>query len=196
MGLEPSPDRTSALGPAGRSRDRSGGKQSVPGPRVRSTSVPRSGRLAVLLIMFILTIVMGGSAAAVTLITGKQIKDGSLRGRDVGNGSLTGADVADRSLSPADFTGSLQGPPGSQGPVGPVGPRGEPGGKGAAGDTGSPGPQGPPGPPGQRGAQGPQGAPGVSGLSVPVPGDGTSVTAAPGNLLWQRHREGSPPLLD
>ena len=96
----------------------------------------RHGRLsAALLAVLVLSIGLGGTAGAVTLITGKQIMDGTVRGRDVGNGSLTGADVADMSLSAADFNGSVQGPsgaPGAQGLQGLPGPEGPAGVSGIA----------------------------------------------------------------
>jgi hypothetical protein len=100
---------------------------------------------AVLLAALVLSIGLGGTAAAVSLVTGKQIKDGTVRGRDIGNGSLTGADVADKSLSPADFSGSVQGPAGPQGPTGPQGPRGLQGLQGVAGPQGVKGDPGVPG---------------------------------------------------
>jgi hypothetical protein len=53
-------------------------------------------------------------ALASKLITGKQVK----------NGSLTGKDIKNKSLTAADFNGSVVGPPG---PVGPKGDTGEPG---------------------------------------------------------------------
>jgi len=109
---------------------------------------------SVLLAVVVLTLGVGGTAGAVSLITGKQIKDGTIRGRDVGNGSLTGADVADKSLSPADFSGSVQGPAGSQGPAGPQGPRGPQGVPGATGPKGDQGPAGPAGPQGVAGISG------------------------------------------
>jgi hypothetical protein len=66
----------------------------------------------------------GSSTAAVdnvtALITGAQIK----------NGSVTGADVKNKSLTAADIKGRLRGPQGL---------------RGAAGPTGAQGPQGPPG---------------------------------------------------
>jgi hypothetical protein len=116
----------------------------------------RHRRLATaLLAVLALSIGLGGTAAAVTLITGKQIKDGSVRGRDIGNGSLTGADVADRSLSATDFNGSVQGPAGPGGPAGPPGPQGP------KGDPGTPGAKGDPGIPGTPGPQGPAGMTGL-----------------------------------
>lgn len=55
-----------------------------------------------------------GTATAAKVISGKQIKDGSVTGRDVKDGSL----------SAGDFSGSVAGPRGDQGPVGPAGPPG------------------------------------------------------------------------
>lgn len=51
---------------------------------------------------------VGGTAYAVSQITGKDVK----------NGSLTGKDVKDKSLTAADFKGSVVGPQGPQGPPG------------------------------------------------------------------------------
>ena len=116
---------------------------------------------AVVLAVVVLTIGVGGTAGAVSLVTGKQIKDGTVRSCDVGNGSLTGADVADRSLSAADFNGSVRGPAGAPGPEGAAGPRG---------------PQGAVGPKGEQGVKGDPGAPGVSGLRYAI-SEATSVAA-------------------
>ena len=71
-----------------------------------------------------LVVGVGGTATAATLITGAQIKDGSVYGRDLANGRVSGTDVRDESLTAADFTGSLQGPAGPTGPTGPQGPAG------------------------------------------------------------------------
>jgi hypothetical protein len=68
-----------------------------------------------------LVFALAGGATAATLITGKQVK----------NGSLTGVDVKDRSLTAKDFKGSLRGP---------TGPSGLPGPAGAPGQTGPAGP--------------------------------------------------------
>lgn len=81
-----------------------------------------------------LFIALGGtSVAAVTVITGKNVKNSSLTGVDVKDSSLTGGDIKNRSLRPADFRGSVQGP---QGDPGPQGPKGDTGAKGAQGDPG------------------------------------------------------------
>jgi hypothetical protein len=98
-----------------------------------------------------LSIALGGTATAAVVITGKQVKDGSVAGRDIANRSLTGLDVRDGSLTPLDFNGSLQG---QAGPAGPQGPKGDRGAQGPAGATGPAGPQGPAGPAGLNGVSG------------------------------------------
>jgi len=77
-------------------------------------------------------------AAASSLVTGKQIKNGSVTGSDVRNGSLTARDFK---------AGAL--------PAGPIGPAGA---AGAAGSDGAPGEDGAPG---KDGAPGEDGAPGL-----------------------------------
>jgi hypothetical protein len=55
-----------------------------------------------------------------------------LTGRDIGNGSLTGADIKNKSLTPKDFKGSVRGARAALG---------EPGAKVERGDKGDPGPR-------------------------------------------------------
>jgi hypothetical protein len=87
-----------------------------------------------------LFVALGGTSfAAATVITGKNVKNGSLAGVDVKNSSLTGIDVKDKSLNPEDFNGSVTG---SQGATGPQGPTGDTGAPGPKGDTGPQGPKG------------------------------------------------------
>jgi len=63
-----------------------------------------------------------GTAVASGLVTGRQVKDGSLRSVDLrANRAVTGADVRDGTL-PASKMSSL--PPGPAGPTGPPGPPG------------------------------------------------------------------------
>jgi hypothetical protein len=78
-----------------------------------------------------LFVALAGTATAgsVALITGAQIK----------NGSITGADVKKKSLTAAHVRGAVRGARGTSGPSGPAGP------PGVAGPTGPTGPQGPPG---------------------------------------------------
>jgi hypothetical protein len=91
-----------------------------------------------------LFLALGGTSYAAVVITGRNVKDGSLTGADVRNNSLSGSDVRDRSLLARDFkAGQLPaGPKGDRGPAGLPGPKGE------AGPAGPPGPQGDKGDPG------------------------------------------------
>ncbi len=81
-----------------------------------------------------LFVASSGTAVAAVIVTGANVKNGSLTGLDVRNGSLTSADVKNRSLLPVDFKGKL--PAGPQGPVGPAGPVGAQGAPGAPGVSG------------------------------------------------------------
>lgn len=87
---------------------------------------------AMIVALIALFVALGGSATAGILVTGKQIRNGSVTGIDVKNNSLTSKDIRDirskdikdGSLRARDFrTGEL----GSQGPQGERGPRGNPG---------------------------------------------------------------------
>ncbi len=117
---------------------------------------------------------LASGAAAVNLLTGKDIANKSITGKDLKRNSVTGKHVKDRSLGARDFkSGRLpmgqigpvgpagpDGPAGPQGPEGPAGPRGETGPAGPAGATGSMGPAGADGEDGEDGADGAQGPPG------------------------------------
>ncbi|NYJ02186.1 hypothetical protein HNR19_002884 [Nocardioides thalensis] len=85
--------------------------------RVRSlvASTPRAALIAA-----VAGVALGvaGGAHAADLITGKQIKDGSVTGRDVRDNTVAGFDVADLSLGADEFAGVLIGPPGPQGAAG------------------------------------------------------------------------------
>ena len=75
-----------------------------------------------------LFVALGGTSfAAATVITGKNVKNGSLTGKDVKNSSLTGGDVKNKSLTPSDFSGSVTGPQGPKGDTGLQGPKGDQG---------------------------------------------------------------------
>jgi hypothetical protein len=94
-------------------------------------------------------VLIGGSATAAKLITGRQIANGTITGADVKGGSL-GTKHLSRAAIRALQTGKpgARGETGPQGPAGPVGPAGAPG---AKGEQGIPGPQGPQGPQGPSG---------------------------------------------
>jgi hypothetical protein len=77
-----------------------------------------------------LFIVLGGGAYAATKITGKQIKNNSVRSGDIRNGTLRAVDFRRGLLDGASV--------GPQGPPGAPGVQGEPGRDGAPGRDGSP----------------------------------------------------------
>lgn len=110
---------------------------------------PRTA-LAVLVAVLALILAAGAGATASMIITGKQIKDGTVTTRDVKNRSLKARDFS------ATAKSKLRGP---AGPAGPAGPRG------ATGATGATGPAGATGLQGLQGLTGLQGVPGVPGLS-------------------------------
>lgn len=87
-----------------------------------------SARVPAALLALALVVGAGGTATAAKLITGKNIKDGSVTGADIKNRSLTGADVKDRSLKASDLAKgvlptvvAVPGQPGATGPSGPPG---------------------------------------------------------------------------
>ena len=117
-----------------------------------------AGVAATLALVFSLT----GTAAAtsITLITGHQVKDGTLTGADIANrsidakklmlrslttkqlqvGSVTSGEVRNGSLTVADASPALLAAlRGVQGPAGPQGPAGAQGATGSQGPAGSPG---------------------------------------------------------
>jgi hypothetical protein len=87
-------------------------------------------RKSILACVAVALIVGTTSATAATLVTGKQVKDGSLTGADVKNGSLRKADLSDKAIN------SLKGKNGATGPQGAAGAKGEVGPAGLAGKEG------------------------------------------------------------
>ena len=112
-----------------------------------------------------LAAVAGGTAGVQALITGAQIKDGTIESRDIDNGTIRRVDIGAAALL------SLRG---ERGRVGPRGPRG------AIGASGPSGPQGAAGPQGERGAAGVSGATGAEGAQGAKgdPGSGVHVTGS------------------
>ena len=99
--------------------------------------------IAVLAVVF----ATAGSATAAKLITGAQIKNGSISSADIKNGSLSASDLSQKAVQQVADSGTVPGSansgsavPGPAGPAGPAGPKGD------AGAQGSQGPQGPAGP--------------------------------------------------
>src|SRR5215210_5954668 len=119
-------------------------------------------RVAVVLVgvALALAVATAGRAGVQALITGVQIKDGSVESRDIRNGTLTRADISAATLAflrgSAGRPGAIgpQGPAGAQGPQGPAGPQGAAGAQGPAGAEGQQGPAGPAGPAGPPGPSG------------------------------------------
>jgi Collagen triple helix repeat (20 copies) len=128
--------------------------------RIRANASP-----AMVVAFIAVVLAMTGSAfAARSLITGADIKDGSISRADLSNRAVkslkgkrgpAGPAGRDGSAGPAGARGSA----GPRGPAGPAGPRGATGDRGAKGDPGAPGA---PGAPGEPGAPGVDGAPGQS----------------------------------
>jgi hypothetical protein len=102
-----------------------------------------------------LFVAFNGTATAALVLTGKNIKDGTITAKDVKNRTLGTNKLNDKAIS------SLKGRPGSAGPQGPAGPQGAPGPQGPTGDPGAQGPKGDPGPQGPSGVV--MGANGVGG---------------------------------
>lgn len=107
------------------SSDPGGDATGVPEAR----SFGRRARLIVVVVAVLVVSTMGGAAAA-ALITGRQIKDGTVTGRD----------IRDQSLRPRDARSGLvragrQGPEGAPGPDGPAGASGPAGRNGLGGLT-------------------------------------------------------------
>lgn len=121
-------------------------------------------RFSVGVVVLALVCVTAATAGVKALVTGAQIKDGTIESRDVMNGTLRPADLA------PGLTASLRGQRGAQGtagPQGPAGPKGDPGSQGAPGSQGPSGGQGPQGNAGPAGAAGPQGPQGLPGAATP-----------------------------
>jgi hypothetical protein len=122
----------------------------------RSTrSLPRRARLVLLVAALLVVCTIGGASAA-ALITGRQIKDGTVTGRDIRDHSLRSKDVK---------AGVVR--PGLPGPAGPAG---------------APGPQGGVGPPGRNGLGGLTTAVSPDALTVVGGGSGESAVACPTGL--------------
>lgn len=89
----------------------------------------RSVALVGLGLAAVVAVASATGAVAATMITGKQIKNGTVTGADIKNGSLTGKDVRNGSITAADLAPSarIAGPRGPAGPKGGTGPAGPPG---------------------------------------------------------------------
>jgi hypothetical protein len=117
-----------------------------------------------LIVVAALVAATGGTATAAKLITGKDVKNGSLTGQDVKNKSLGMSDLSAKARS------SLRGQTGATGAAGLPGAAGAAGAKGETGLTGPTGPKGDAGEPGKPGEQGIQGNQGEQGPMGPSDG--------------------------
>src|ERR1700748_1908548 len=73
---------------------------------------------ALVVALLALFVALGGSASAAFIITGRNVKNGSLTGKDVKNGSLGSSDVKNHSLTSKDIKGRVRGPRGPAGAPG------------------------------------------------------------------------------
>jgi hypothetical protein len=113
----------------------------------------RKGVLAAAAAASLIMVAFASSATARSLITGLQIKNGSITSADLADGTIKSRDLAPSLRHAQAVVPGPQGPQGAQGEAGPQGSKGDPGAQGAQG------PQGPAGPQGATGAQGPAGPP-------------------------------------
>ena len=127
-------------------------------------------RRTAVVIFGLLALLAGVAAVAVgsgsKLITGADIKDGSIDSRDLKPGSVESHDIRNGTIRVADLSAAAQ-----------KALRGERGDRGATGQTGATGAQGPPGPTGQTGAQGAAGPAGATGSQGPAGSLGVSAWA-------------------
>jgi len=125
--------------------------------------------VAAVVVTAVLTSTISAGAAAV-LITGAQIKDGTITTVDLADNAVTGDKVKNGSLTSSDFAAGtlLRGATGATGFQGPAGPAGLNGVTGTTGATGSVGTAGATGPTGASGPQGPKGDAGAANTSMAV----------------------------
>jgi hypothetical protein len=136
-----------------------------------------------------LLVALGGTStaqqavgSAKRLITGEQVKDGSLSGADVRNSSLDGRDIRTGGIQIGDLAPGARPNTSGAGKVGPQGPKGATGpegAKGAAGEPGANGVAGADGPKGDPGAVGPRGPTGLTGAKGDKGDTGTTGADGP-----------------
>lgn len=98
--------------------------------------------MTVTLVAAIVALSAGSGAVAGSMITGKQIKNGTVTSQDLKNGTVRPVDLSGAAKRTMTGPAGPEGAPGEAGPVGPTGPQGVPG------PVGMTGPAGPPGSPG------------------------------------------------
>jgi hypothetical protein len=139
--------------------------------RIRRARAPFIGDLVkktIIACVAVALLVGTTSATAASLITGKQIQDGSVGGRDVRDASLRGRDVKNGTLLRRDLSKRIRAlldRAEAQGVAGPApGAKGDAGSDGAKGDAGVSGATGAKGDTGAAGAAGAKGDPGANGV--------------------------------
>lgn len=137
------------------------------------TGLRRLPTPALILSLIALAVTLSSSAYAATLITGNNIRNGTVTTADLKDNNVTGTDIKDGSIVPDDMStaahNSLKGdtgPAGPQGDAGATGEKGATGAKGDTGDTGATGPQGEQGPKGDTGPAGKDGSSATVGLDT------------------------------
>jgi hypothetical protein len=141
------------------------------GSAMKKASVVKYGVVAGVAAL-VLALAATGGAAARGLLTGKDIKNHSIRGRDLATNSIHQRQVAHGSITWQDLTPGarrkitrMAGEHGPAGPAGPAGPSGPAGPAAPPGAAGPPGPAGPVGPKGDTGPEGPVAPPHVQELT-------------------------------
>lgn len=129
----------------------------------------RSSAGFVVLIVVGLIVAAAGTATAARMITGADIKDGTITSADIKNATIKGEDIKTGTIGEMSLADSVKS---KLNTGGPQGPKGETGQQGATGSPGATGPKGDPG------TQGPKGDPGVAapGGFIIKDGDGNAVS--------------------
>ncbi len=128
---------------------------------------PRSSGFVVLAAAALLSLTAGSAAVAGSMITGNNIKNGTIQSRDL----MDGKGVGEKDLKPhlaAKINAKLGAITGPAGPAGPAGADGKNGKNGLDGATGAQGPAGADGDQGPAGPAGPVGPPGADGSTGPA----------------------------
>jgi Collagen triple helix repeat (20 copies) len=102
--------------------------------------VKRRPSPALVVAIIALFVAFSGTATAALVMTGKQIKDGTITSKDLRNGTLGTNKLSKRAVSSLKGQRGPAGPAGPQGPTGQQGPQGPQGPAGPSGDTGEIGP--------------------------------------------------------
>jgi hypothetical protein len=110
-----------------------------------SSIMTRRPSPALVVAIVALFVAFSGTATAALVLTGRNIKDGTITAKDVKNSTLGTNKLSNEAIS------SLTGQPRSAGPQGPAGPQGAPGPQGPKADTGAQGAKGDAGPQGPSG---------------------------------------------